>query len=254
MPQDTYIGKSLEEYGEYSEEEFQIMAQVCGPGDRIVEVGSHVGALAVPLAQRVGETGQIICFEPQPSLFQLLCANMSLNGISHSRCFSVGVGEKEGSAFIPPINYKSPGNFGSLNLESFQQGEQVPVVALDKFLTLPSLRLLKIDTEGMEEKVLQGAQGLIAHHRPYLYVENDRFDRSESLIRKIMSLGYRVYWHFPSLFNPENFARNQTNHFPHHVSSNMFCIPQERSDQVSGLQESLDPTFHPVERHLKERQ
>lgn len=51
---------------------------------------------------------------------------------------------------------------------------------------------LKIDVEGMEEDVLKGAVGLLATLSPVLYVENDRKEKSESLIRCIDGLGYNV--------------------------------------------------------------
>lgn len=74
-------------------------------------------------------------------------------------------------------------------------------------------RLLKADVEGMEAAMLRGAAGLIAPHRPVLYVENDRRDRSAELIGLIRSMGYRVWWHTARLFHPGNFAVNPTDLF-----------------------------------------
>ncbi|MBO2969087.1 FkbM family methyltransferase [Burkholderia pseudomallei] len=56
-----------------------------------------------------------------------------------------------------------------------------------------SVRLLKIDVEGFELQVLQGAQKTLAKHRPVLYVENDRVELSSVLIEFLWGQGYRLW-------------------------------------------------------------
>ena len=125
---------------------------------------------------------------------------------------------------------------------------------------LPSLRLLKIDVEGMERDVLQGSAALIAKHRPLLYVENDRLEKSRALIEWIMAAGYRLWWHFPALYNPENhfgvrenvypgkYFGIRENALPSVTSVNMLCQPAESALPVSGggLIEVTDVDSHPL--------
>ena len=68
-----------------------------------------------------------------------------------------------------------------------------------------------------------------------LYVENDRKEKSAELIRFIDSLGYDMYWHRPTLFNPQNFAGNANNIFGNVVSINMVCLPKEIKSTMTGF-------------------
>jgi hypothetical protein len=79
----------------------------------------------------------------------------------------------------------------------------------------------------METEALCGATATIQRFRPILYVENDRKARSAELIGLIQLLGYRLYWHFPPLYRPDNFRDDQENIFGNTISVNMLCIPAE---------------------------
>ncbi len=93
----------------------------------------------------------------------------------------------------------------------------------------------------MEEDALRGAAQIIAQFKPILYVENDRADKSDGLVRYIDSLGYKMYWHRPHYFNPDNFMCNPNNIFANVISINMLCVPQ---DQPQGL-EGFEPVIVP---------
>jgi hypothetical protein len=131
-------------------------------------------------------------------------------------------------------------NFGGLGLGAYTNGERVPVTTLDR-LAITKCRLLKIDVEGMEESVLQGAGQLIANCQPIMYIENDRADRSASLIKHLLGLDYRLYWHLPPMFNEYNYFENPENVFGSIVSVNMLCIPQGADFEVEGCREITDP-------------
>ena len=108
---------------------------------------------------------------------------------------------------IPDIDYAKENNFGGIELDQFSHGRKVPKVKLDDFLELDGLDFMKIDVEGMEQGVIEGATSLIERFKPILYVENDRVEKSEALLACIKDLGYTIYAHNPALFNPENFAK-----------------------------------------------
>jgi hypothetical protein len=65
-----------------------------------------------------------------------------------------------------------------------------------------------------------------------IYVENDRKDRSDDLIRTLDQFGYAMYWHLPPYFNPNNFAGNSEDIFGNLVSKNMICFHQSRPHQI----------------------
>ena len=89
----------------------------------------------------------------------------------------------------------------------------------------------------MEIMALTGAQETISKFRPIMYVENDRKENSEALIRLIASFGYRMYWHLPPLFNPDNYNKNPENVFGNIVSENMLCFHRDKKINILGMSE-----------------
>jgi FkbM family methyltransferase len=145
---DQYIGRSLETYGEYCQLEADLLARMISPGDVVVEAGANIGAHTVPLARRVGRLGRVYAFEPQRVVYQLLCTNVTLNGLLNVRVHRAGMGAAAGSLGVPESDFENSGNFGGVSLGYGAGRELVPIVTLDS-LALDRLRLLKIDVEGM---------------------------------------------------------------------------------------------------------
>jgi FkbM family methyltransferase len=248
---DRYLGRALIRYGECCEIEHRFLAALLGQGDIVIEVGANIGVHTIGLAKAVGQGGQVIAIEPQPPIFQVLCANLALNGIANTTPLAFGCGAHTDSMIAPIIEYGTPTlhNSGSVSLIDSGSGVAVPVVPLDELAKeLPGLRLLKIDVEGMERQVLQGANELITRHRPLLYVENDRIEKSRALIEWIVAQGYRLWWHIPLLYNPENFFGVHENDYGNVASFNMFCQPKEApmSAACGPLVEITDPDLHPL--------
>jgi len=241
LHRDKYIGKSLDTYGEFSQFEAELFSQILHHNEIAIEVGANIGAHTIHLANLVGPRGMVLAFEPQRVIFQLLCANVALNELFNVHTYLSAVGREAGSLKVPIVNYAAEDNFGGLSLANVAVGVDVPVIPLDS-LSLPNLRLLKIDVEGMEIEVLSGARRLIVQHRPILYVENDRRQNSEQLIHVITDLGYGMWWHLPPLFNPNNYTNNNINVFGSIVSANLLCIPSETPMRVEGMRKVSGPT------------
>jgi hypothetical protein len=122
--------------------------------------------------------------------------------------------------------------------------EHVQVIPLDQ-LALPSVSLIKIDVEGMEHGVLEGARETIRLQRPVLFVENNKKEKSADLLHLLFELGYRCWWHFEPYYNPRNIFNN-----PHNIFAgvgrpeiNLLCLPRERHPVAAagGLREAAGP-------------
>jgi len=237
---DVYIGRSLERYGEFSQGELEMFERFMGPGDTVLEAGANIGAHTVRLAQLVGESGAVYAFEPQRIVFQSLCANVALNSITNVFAHQAALGKEIGEVIVPALDYGNENNFGGLGLGAYSRGESVPVVTVDG-LELSDCRFIKIDVEGMEQDVLQGARETIKQYRPVLYVENDRAEHSSALIALIMDLGYRLYWHLPNMFRPVYFYEDAKNIFGEIVSVNMIGVPEESSLSFDDLTRITSP-------------
>jgi len=237
--QDLYVGRSLALYGEFSEWEAEVFRHFVRPGDMVVEAGANIGAHTVLLARLAGPDGAVLAFEPQPVLFQVLCANLALNQITTVVAEQKGLARRAGFAHIPNLDYGAQGNFGGLSLELVQDGVKVPLGMLDAY-RLNRCDFLKIDVEGMELQVLEGGADTVHRLRPVLYVENDRPEKSHDLQEFLLALDYRVWWHRPALFHPDNFAGNPDNVFGHEGSLNLLCVPREKGFETN-MVEILQP-------------
>ncbi|MBP88912.1 MAG: hypothetical protein CMJ64_19725 [Planctomycetaceae bacterium] len=238
---DMYIGRSFDEYGEFSEGEIDMFRRIVGEGDIVVEAGGNIGAHTVALAKLVGQQGRVYTFEPQRIVFQALCANIALNSLSNVEAQNVAVGAAPAEIVVPDLSPDNETNFGGLGLGEYETGEKRAVITLDS-LGLDRCRLLKIDVEGMELGVLQGAGQLIRECQPIMYIENDREDRSAALIEHIGGLGYRMFWHSPPMYREGNYFGNEKNAFGRIVSVNMLCVHKDEDFVTDGLREVEGPT------------
>jgi len=241
---DTYIGRGFDLYGEYAESEMSFLANFIHPGQFVCDIGANIGAHTLFFAKTVGLQGRVISFEPQRQIFQTLCANVTLNALNNVLTFHAGAGEAPGTTTVPLLNYDVEGNFGGVSLAT-EHGETVQIMALDQ-LGLPTVSLIKIDVEGMELAVLKGAAQTISQHKPVLYVENDRREKSPELIAHILSLGYRAYWHLAPLYSADNFAGNPDNIFGNTISLNMLCLASDIPQKIEGLAEIQTPDDFPI--------
>lgn len=239
---DVYITRSLLVYGEYCPAEARALEGMISPGMTVIEVGANMGTHTVGLARKCAP-GLLYAFEPQPRVFQIMCANLAMNDIGNVRAIPDASGAEAGWATMPVVDYGTQYNFGSVSLESTTQPvaeTAVRVTPIDD-LPLSACSLIKVDVEGWECEVIRGAAKTIARFRPLLYVENDRADRQGELIDLIDGLGYRQYWHTPPLYSPNNYNGVQHNIFGPVASCNMFCIPRESPNRAENLVE-IDPS------------
>lgn len=241
LARDVFITRALALYGEYCPDEAAMLRQLVRPGQTVVEVGANMGSHTISLA-RACAPGFLHAFEPQRRVFQVLCANLALNDIANVVAYPDASGETSGFAAIPEIDYSAVGNFGGVSVTEvaeWSNARTVRVTPIDD-LPLEACHLIKVDVEGWEMSVLKGAEQTIARYRPILYVENDRVAHQQALISQISAYGYRLYWHVPALFSPNNYNRVEQNIFGRLGSLNMLCLPTESEREVRGLQ-PIDP-------------
>lgn len=217
---DLFVGKSFDLYGEYAEDEIAAIRRFLKPGDTAVDAGANIGAHAVAMGQMVGPKGRVHAAEPLRRNFMILCTNICLNGLDNVRVHQAAFAAKPGAMTIEEVDFTKPGNFGGVSLAGLSDAkigrtgasDAVACMTVDG-LKLASCRLIKIDVEGMEPDVLDGAAATIKRFKPVLYLENDRRKNSPALLARLLGLGYRCYWHMAILFNAANYFANPLNAF-----------------------------------------
>jgi FkbM family methyltransferase len=248
-PVDVYLGRALLAYGECCEFESQMLDQLVRPGKDVIEVGANIGVHTIPMARKLEASGRrLLAVEPQPVIFQNLCANLALNGLLNTTVELAACSNQPGWLSFASPDYRQQGNFGGIAMQLDGVGNQrVRSLRLDDLVPANfDVGLVKIDVEGFERQVLEGAQGLLGRFRPFVYIENDRLEHSKALIEWLWAADYALWWHIPALFNPDNFAGNAENIYGNVASFNMVGMPKELKVVMQGFTPVEDADAHPL--------
>jgi len=233
---DKYIGKSFDLYGEFSYQEVEFLKELVEPGDVVIDVGANIGGITIPLAQKIGPEGYMVAFEPQQYIYYMLCGNIAVNDLTNTACFQRLVSDVSGQVLnVPVFDFEKEGNFGDNGGSEKEDGLPVSTCTLDS-LNLSKPKLIKIDVQGNQFKVLKGAIETIRRSKPFIYVEAESREESDEIVDFLEPLGYNFLFHRPPLYNPDNFYGNKENVFDTIgedkilnliVSGNIFAYPKE---------------------------
>jgi FkbM family methyltransferase len=130
-------------------------------GDLVLDCGAHHGRAAILFSRWVGDTGNVIAFEPLPKNGDILAKNIALNAITNVTLVRKAVGANGGRLRIDGVS-------DSTVIYS-KQGIEVEVTCLDNYAHL-NPAFVKVDVEGFEYQVLQGARHVLSR-RPKLAIE-----------------------------------------------------------------------------------
>jgi FkbM family methyltransferase len=223
---DEYVGKSIHNYGEYNPEETEKIISLAGSG-LCLDIGANIGCITQALMQ---SDKDVVAFEPQPEVFKLLQENMSFSEKKlKCRAINAAVGDKVGEVEMPKVYYSAKGNFGGLGIgmTGVYGTYKVPCVTIDSY-GFSNVSFMKIDVEGYETEVLEGATETILKYRPVLYIEDDRIENRSKLRKKISDLGYTYEMHQPPLYRSDNFLSKALNVWApmNYASHNLICRPK----------------------------
>ena len=173
-----------------------------GSGDLFVDVGAHLGTWTLrmlPVFRRV------VAFEPHPVTFEALQSATAPH--NHVEVLKFAVGRDNGRADL--WLYDRPGHSSVCGHPTFEELKRTPtgvipveVRALDKVLLPGRLSLLKVDTEGYEVDVLEGARMVIARYRPSLCIETHSVPLRVRCMEILTELGYDDLQVFPPVRHP----------------------------------------------------
>lgn len=215
LPSEQTILGFLQHGLAYEPDIAEVMMRAIEPGDVLLDVGANAGFFTLLMALVSGPNGHVVSFEPAEDNLTRLRHNIVLNGLTNVTV----IGQPAGStAEIVSFYLNSddsgghaiwnPGDF-PLNLKSRANPRMLRLQATTidaelERLGLPPPKLIKIDTEGAEHSVLQGARRLLADHKvPYIIAELHEFGleatgSSQHALRQFMQdFGYAtfaLYW------------------------------------------------------------
>ena len=174
-----------------------------GDGVVAIDCGANIGVHSVEWARLMKKWGSVIAIEAQERLFYALAGNITLQNCFNARAIWAAASNVPGEISFPEPDYQAQGSFGSLELRAGVGTEfigqpidyakptsTVKTLAIDS-LELKRLDLLKIDVEGMEGEVLDGAAATITRCKPVLFVETVKSDKAV-ISAALRNEGYRI--------------------------------------------------------------
>jgi FkbM family methyltransferase len=170
----------------YEYRQMRAVRDMIPPGAVIVDAGANIGNHTVFFGL-ICRAAMVHSFEPLRTIYPVLERNVALNGLTNVRCHNAALGATAGRGSLA--------SFGSGNIAASQfnlaGGDDYTVMPLDA-LPLDRLDFLKIDVEGTQATMLEGARETLARHRPTIWIElrpaQGEYEPGDALMR---SLGYR---------------------------------------------------------------
>lgn len=178
---------------------------------RILDVGAYIGLYTVRSARLVGNCGRVYSFEANPWIFSYLTRNIALNRLKNVRTYNLAVGSEFGEKEL----YVGESMVNSSLLEEYVEYmseintiRRVRVVPLDFVLDkLGFVDLLKIDIEGLEEKIISSSKTLAPENVRRIVVEvHPPLTYSASISRLLEKKGYRVITYSPEEVYNQSFV------------------------------------------------
>jgi len=164
LENDTHLSRWIEESGRLDASVNPQILTLINPGNTVVDVGAALGDHTFAYANRVGPKGKVYAFEPNPLQFECLKYNVSRFPFPNVEVFGLALGADTGSAKIAPDPNVSAGRL-------VHGSGDIKVVSLDRFLVCSKIHFIKIDVEGDEIAVLDGARNTIIVRQPRLLIE-----------------------------------------------------------------------------------
>ena len=196
------VSTFISRYETFYELEFlEMLAHILPPGSTVIDVGAHIGNHSVFLAKIAGL--KVLAFEPNPIAYEALEKNVAENQLQDSvRLFNVALGNRTDSAFLAPIDFSDVGTSAVSWSDDAEDFTPILVRTLDSFAKelqeCPQVSAIKIDVEGSEQSVVEGARNTINSFRPLVTTETQSEVEYDVLQGLMGSIEYKPI----SVFNP----------------------------------------------------
>lgn len=195
-------------FGAFERNTVKAYRRIIRPGHVVLDVGANIGAHSLPMALCVGATGRVIAFEPTAYAFARLLENIRLNPDLAPRITAL-------QAFVVDSPTRRPHRAVYASWPLYDEPGLDPVhggklhglggsftITLDDFVRregLGRVDLMKIDVDGHECMVLDGAQRTLRDLAPTLILEVAPYGHEEqghvfeACFRRVFEAGYSLF-------------------------------------------------------------
>ncbi len=242
---DKGIERVIYYHGVYEAGTLYVLKECLREGDVFLDVGANIGFISLAAASFVGTSGKVYSFEPLPETFEMLRTNLSINNITNVGIYNIALGSTKESMPIYDNDKFGRGSASLMRLNGAQNnGREISVDTLDAFIScakVNNIRMLKIDVEGYELEVLEGAKKLLSHsNAPIICIEYSNIHpikggKPLDIYRFIKRVNdYQVYKLRRGKSIPSKLVRiERADELPYH--DNLFCFLRRHLEEFRHL-------------------
>jgi len=176
--------------GSYEPERTEAFINTVKNGHIVYDIGAHMGYYTLIASRLVGPLGKVFAFEPHPYNLRILRRHLELNGLTNCVIIPAAVSDQTGKARFSFGTGTGTGHLAD-------SGEiEVETVRIDDLMARGELlppNVIKIDVEGAEIKVLNGAYNTIRTYRPFIFMEIHDTSLLEVSDDLLLPLGYKRF-------------------------------------------------------------
>ncbi len=187
----------LQEQGDWFEDEIEFLREYLREGMDIIDIGASYGVYTLTAALLTGDKGHVYSFEPTSSVFSCLKRSKEANQTPNLHLFKKALSDNEGVSNLslnpnPEMNSLSPDG-----ADKESGTEEVKVTTLDSFCKKNSIKgtdFIKLDAEGKEVEIINGARKSLASFSPLIMYEIKHGETyNNDLTETLQELGYYSY-------------------------------------------------------------
>ena len=185
------------------------------PGMVFLDIGAHIGYYSMLASKLVGEKGQVHCFEPTPSTFQVLQANVKHTGNTYANQCAVFSGQGTATFNDYGLRWADCNSLYGARLDEKTLSRlsptsyEVETISIDEYLSGRDLNpdFIKIDAESAEIEILKGMEDTLANSRPMITMEVGDMDiegvpTSREIVTYLTGKGYQAYEYHEGSVSP----------------------------------------------------
>ena len=176
-PNDQAVGQAILSQGVYEPHVTTVLTALLQPGMTFLDIGANIGYFSIFAAQKVGEAGKVIAFEPGQRNGALLAMSVALNHLNNVEIYPFAVSDVDETVIYDSL-VGSNGivtrgiDLAAMQAQNLAHRTLVRAVSLDRVLRdVERIDVIKIDIEGAEYRALLGAQDLLNRHKPLIVSE-----------------------------------------------------------------------------------
>jgi len=225
----TYV---LLEQETWFERELDFVVRLAWPGMNAIDVGANLGVYSIPLAKMIGASGRVWAYEPGNRVRSYLQRSRSINECENLEISHLALSSESGNGWLRESWSDELRSIVS-GTETGNDGQYIETSTLDAEAVLHAwtgIDFVKIDAEGMEDRIIAGGRRFFRDHSPLVMYEiNNGGVHNLSLRWLFEVLGYQAF----RLNGDGSFLSPVGDEQPDRYMINMFAVKPCRAEELA---------------------